>query len=160
MNDFSYMIRKARPEDLDAIVELWGIMMTEHERNDPRIRLAAGAVPAYRSYLGYHVSNADSCVRVAETPSGCAGFCLLTVSRNLPMFLPERYGYLSDLMVEEAYRRQGMGRALLAAALDWSRKMRIECVQLQHYCFNEKGKAFWQKMGFKPYYSRMWLDLL
>lgn len=152
-------IRKATLEDLDEIVELWGQMMAEHARNDPRVRLAEGALPAYRTYAGYHLVHGDSCVRVAETQGGLVGFCLLTICRNLPMFLPPRYGYLSDLVVDKAWRRQHIGRRLVEESAEWLRQRNVRSVQLQYYSFNRAGEAFWQAMGFEPYYTRMWLNL-
>lgn len=155
----SVFIRKATFEDLGVILELWDKMMDEHQRRDPRIRLTEGALAAYRSYLSYHLVHSESCVRVAEGPAGVVGFCLLTINRNLPMFHPERYGYLSDLAVEGSWRRQGIGRALLADVSRWLAGMNVHSIQLQYYSFNGAGEAFWRAMGFSPFYTRMWLDL-
>ena len=159
MDSDSIKIRRATIEDLDPILKLWGAMMAEHERQDPRIRLAEGALSAYRAYVGYHLMASDSCVRVAEVPEGLVGFCLLTISRNLPMFLPARYGYLSDLVVAESRRRQGIGRALVNEGAEWLKQRNIHSVQLQYYAFNEAGRAFWESMGFNPFFTRMWLDI-
>ena len=152
-------IRKATFEDLGTILELWEAMMAGHERGDSRIRLAAGARPAYRAYVGYHLAHSESCVRVAEGPEGVIGFCLVSINRNLPMFEPERYGYLSDLAVAPAWQRQGIGRALFADVSRWLRVRSISSIQLQHYSFNAAGEAFWRAMNFKPFYTRMWLDI-
>jgi ribosomal protein S18 acetylase RimI-like enzyme len=152
-------IRRATLDDMAPIVQLWGEMMDHHARNDPRIRLAEGALAAYRAYLGYHLLHSESCVRVAESFDGINGYCLLTICQNLPMFLPARYGYLSDLVVMQGRRREGTGRRLVQEALQWLRQRRIDSIQLQHYSFNEVGRSFWKAMGFKDYYTRMWLDI-
>ena len=86
IEEAAIQIRQAMPEDMEAIVRLWGEMMDEHVRRDPRIRLADGALDAYRSHLGYHLAHSESCVRVAVSRAAVVGFCLLTISRNLPMF--------------------------------------------------------------------------
>jgi GNAT superfamily N-acetyltransferase len=151
-------IRIAVYEDLDLILGMWGEMMVEHERNDRRIRLADTALPSYRAYLGYHIHNSASRVFVAEVGGELAGFCLLTISRNLPMFLPERYGYLSDLFVRPRARRRGLGRRMVENAMKWLGENNVHSVQLQYYQFNEGGGAFWRSMGFAPFYARMWLD--
>ncbi|HOE96117.1 MAG TPA: GNAT family N-acetyltransferase [Candidatus Sumerlaeota bacterium] len=155
----AFDIRPAQTGDLTAILELWSAMMRDHERSDERIRLAPGAVAAYRTYANYHVSHPDSQVLVAEADSEIVGFVLLTISRNLPMFQPAHYGYLSDMAVREDWRRRGVGQALLDRVRRWLMARDIHTIQLQYYDFNELGAAFWKAMGFRPYYTRMWLDL-
>ncbi len=162
MTEGPFRIRDARTEDLAVILHLWAGMMADHETADPRVRLAPGARQAYESYLTHHLDHEDSCVRVAAagSPERVIGFYLLTINRNLPMFLPPRYGYLSDMVVEEAWRRRGVGRALVADAREWLRARQIRCVQLQVYARNPRAQVFWNSMGFVAYYQRMWLDLL
>jgi GNAT superfamily N-acetyltransferase len=152
-------LRAAGYADLDVILDLWGTMMAEHEANDPRIRLADCALGSYRSYLSYHINNAASRVLLAESGGTPAGFCLVAITNNLKMFLPERYGYLSDLYVQPRARRQGVGRRLVESELAWLAERGVTNVQLQFYQFNKAGEAFWRAMGFEPYYTRMWRDV-
>jgi ribosomal protein S18 acetylase RimI-like enzyme len=152
-------IRPARPDDLEGVLLLWNALMAEHERSDPRIRLADGAVGAYRAYLGFHLGSATSRVLVAERDGRAAAFGLATITRNLPMFLPDRYGYLSDLYVAPALRRRGIGGRIARGLFEWLSAHQVLSVQLQYYDFNESGREFWRALGFLPYYTRMWLDL-
>ena len=155
-------MRPARFEDMEGILNLWREMMAHHETGDGRIKLAPGAEAAYRAYAGYHLSNSDSLVLAAtpaEQPQWVMGFALVAISRNLPMFVPSRYGYLSDLAVDTNWRRQGVGGALVERVAAWLREREITTIQLQYYDFNAAGEAFWEAMGFKPFYTRMWRAL-
>ena len=124
---------------------------------------AEGAAAAYRSYLGFHLASSDACIRVAEAQERggprVAGFCLLLINRNLPMFLPARYGYLSDLAVDPAWRRQGIGKALLGEVKRWLAEKEISTIQLQVYSKNAPGAEFWRAAGFGAFYDRLWLGL-
>ena len=135
-------------------------MMGEHEGFDSRIQMTEAAPDAYRAYLGFHLTNEESLLKMAETGEGeLAGFCLATINRNLPMFLPPRYGYLSDLVVAPSMRRRGIGRQLVHAVVQWLGQEGIESIQLQVYSQNQDGAQFWKAMGFHSYYDRMWFDL-
>lgn len=161
MQKTDFLIRAATEQDFSAILDLWNRMMAEHQAFDPRIRLAEGAEAAYRAYLAYHVRNDESRVGVAEADESdsVAAFCLCSINRNLPMFLPPRYGYLSDLVVGDAVRRRGIGRALVLDARLWLRGHSIGSMQLQVYTENSGAAAFWRAMGFESFYDRMWLEV-
>lgn len=157
--DDAIAIRPAELSDLDIVVGLWSAMMRAHEAGDPHIRLTAGAESAYRSYIGYQIVAEDGCVLVAEIAGEIIGFCTTGITRNLAMFEPQDYGYLSDLAVAPGHRRRGIGRRLFDATREWLRSRGIDSIQLQYYNFNQRARAFWTAMGFVPYYQRMWLDL-
>ena len=59
-----------------------------------------------------------------------------------------RRGYISHTAVSPAHQRQGIGRQLVNAALNALREQSINKVNLVAFAHNEKGNAFWEKMGF------------
>lgn len=60
-------------------------------------------------------------------------------------------GYLADLYVAPAFRRQGVGTRLARSALQWFAEQGITEVYLQVTEQNQVGLNFWQKIGFGPY---------
>ena len=59
-----------------------------------------------------------------------------------------RRGYISHTAVSPAYQRQGIGKQLVEVALNALKKQGIHKVNLVAFAHNEKGNAFWEKMGF------------
>lgn len=159
IDEVKIQYRPATARDMESILRLWGAMMDYHMDNDERIQLAPGALNAYRSYVSYQLNQDDSFVHVADAQGEVIGFILISISRNLPMFEPPYYGYLSDLTVGTPWRRRGIGRELVQRGCDWLKRRNVTTVQLQYYDFNRSGESFWRAAGFKPYYTRMWLDI-
>lgn len=59
-----------------------------------------------------------------------------------------RRGYIYHTAVRQEYQRQGIGHALVRAALDALKAEGIAKVALVAFRRNEKGNAFWEKEGF------------
>ena len=59
-----------------------------------------------------------------------------------------RRGYISHTAVSPSYQRQGIGRQMVETALNALKAQGINKVNLVAFAHNEKGNAFWEKMGF------------
>ncbi|MBD5560689.1 MAG: GNAT family N-acetyltransferase [Clostridia bacterium] len=59
-----------------------------------------------------------------------------------------RRGYISHTAVSPSYQRQGVGKQLVETALNALKAQGIYKVNLVAFAHNEKGNAFWEKMGF------------
>ncbi len=59
-----------------------------------------------------------------------------------------RRGYIGHTAVSPDYQRQGIGRQLVDKALKALEEQGINKVNLVVFSNNEKGNAFWEKMGF------------
>ena len=153
------MLRRALGEDLPRLVEIWMGMMREHERFDARLVLTSNAASSYQNYLMMHIRSPKSIVVVAEEEGLIAGFCCAYMCANLPMFQPPEFGYISDLAVDGACQRQGLGSQILDYVTEWFSRYAIRCIQLQVYSNNEPGKQFWSSKGYKPFVERRWLGL-
>jgi len=60
-----------------------------------------------------------------------------------------RRGYIYHTAVKQDYRSKGIGKALVAAALDALKKEQINKVALVAYSTNDLGNKFWQSIGFE-----------
>ena len=52
------------------------------------------------------------------------------------------------LMVDAAFRRRGIGRALLARAVEWARAARVRKLELHVFPYNEAAIALYEDFGF------------
>lgn len=49
-------------------------------------------------------------------------------------------------------RGKGIGEALVKTVLEWIKQKELKSVELNMYPENKAAAAFWDKMGFKPYF--------
>lgn len=100
----------------------------------------------------------DHAAFVAEAPGGELAGVLLALIREpkkIPIVRPARIAELDALVVGRAYHRQGVGTALVRAALAWGREQGATRSELGVYEFNERARAFWESVGFETLSRRM-----
>lgn len=145
-------IRPARfPDDKPAILAfIWGLQRYEAAfEPDRRLDEAYG-----EDQFAYLMKNLDSgAVFLAEREGAPAGW-LMVYEHEAPPYVLEaerRTAIICELYVEEAARGQGIGRALIAAAEDWSRSRGLGVVQIGHLAENRPAARSYEKAGFAPY---------
>jgi RimJ/RimL family protein N-acetyltransferase len=153
-------IRRARPADAAALVEL-----AEAVGSEPEGWLVTGgawrSVGEERRYLRTIARYPHAAVFVAEDGQRIVG--RLSLARD-----PHpASAHVADLglMVAASHRRQGLGRGLLAAAVQWARDSRVRKLELHVLPHNAAAIALYEDFGFrregvrKRHYHRSGHDL-
>lgn len=70
-------------------------------------------------------------------------------------FTGKRQAYLLAIVVLDPYRRQGLGRLLMAEAEAWARERGIDCVGLNVAEHNTAAIALYNKLGYQTEIVRM-----
>jgi GNAT superfamily N-acetyltransferase len=83
---------------------------------------------------------------VAELGGKAVGFCSMEWQR--PFWTEELHAWLPDLIVSEAHRGQGVGRALLSDALSEARTQEAAQVSLESGAGRSAAHALYRSMGF------------
>ena len=149
-------IRPATIADYDRICELAAQMDRLHRTALPdRFREPAGPNRA-RGYVESLIADPDTLLAVAESEGRVVALLNsgLEQTPDIPVKPPSRFLRVRGLVVDEAYRRQGIGQALLAAAVEWAADRGAQEVQLSVYEFNSVAAAFCRSHGFSPLSSR------
>jgi ribosomal protein S18 acetylase RimI-like enzyme len=160
-------VRRGSRSDMPAMLGLWREMMDFHARAEPRFR-PAGA-PSGEEAWSQHMQadvwdNPEWCVLVAESRDYAdrpvlVGHIIGLLRSRYPVFEPERYGYVSDVVVAPEARRCGVASALFAALKGWFREQGVQHLELQVACQNAASQAFWRAQGCTDYTNTMWHDL-
>jgi len=116
----SVTVRPARPEDESAMGRLGAQLVEEHHAFDPQRFIAP--VPNLRERYGQFLvsqsARREMIVLVAERGSSLVGYAFGGMEGSDYMALRGPAGVLYDLVVDPEHRRQGIGTALMDAALD------------------------------------------
>lgn len=138
------VVRRAQPGDAAALVALAEAVASEPE--GWLISDGAWRSPGEeRRFLRALRRYSDAAVFVAELPEGLVG--RLSLGRD-PHPASKHVADLG-LMVSAAYRRRGIGKALLEAAVEWARVAEVSKLELHVFPHNEAAINLYEQFGFE-----------
>lgn len=99
-------------------------------------------------------NNGQEAVFIASVDGAAAGFCCAQLFKS--MCYRSYYAEITELFVEETYRKQGVATALLAFAEDYFKDKNVKGYQLFTGKQNEIAQAFYEKNGYIQSEERMY----
>ncbi|MBR2273510.1 MAG: GNAT family N-acetyltransferase [Alphaproteobacteria bacterium] len=76
------------------------------------------------------------------------GFLFLEIAENMNAEY-SKFGFILNLGVDEAFRKLGIGQALMKRAEEYLKQRKIEALCLEVFDFNNNAVVFFEKIGFK-----------
>ena len=140
----TFVVRPADPGDAQGLKELGEEVAAEPEgwlATTDGWRSAADE----RRYLRAIRRYPHAAVFVAEAEDGTV-VGRLSIARD--QHPASRHVADLGLMVAQSHRRQGVGRALLRAAVDWARQQDVQKLELHVFPHNEAAIALYEQFGF------------
>ena len=155
------IVRRATPADLPRIGRLGALLVEEHYDFDPRRFLAArpGTPEGYASFISTQLEDPDVAVLVAADDGEVIGYAYAAVEGYDYMALRGPAGVLHDIIVDPGHRGRGVGRQLLAAALEFLRSRGVPRVVLSTAERNEAAQHLFASIGFRRTMIEMTLEL-
>lgn len=117
---------------------------------EPRMRPSEEIADVYLAKMLERCEEWDGVVLVADGDAGLLGYVCVwrRYVSDEPDDLPGEIAYLSDLVVGEAARGTGLGRALLRAAEASAREARAPTIRLSVLAGNHGALALYEDEGF------------
>lgn len=154
-------VRPAGDGDYQGLNAVFAEADELHRRSLPRIFRQDRAPDFDRGYFASLRENPDAALLLAEYNRQCAGFIILTLRNapDTPVHVPRRYAVVDFLAVRHTYRRQGIGRALMAAGQQSAEEHGASAIELNVWEFNQEALTFYERLGYTTASRKMWLSL-
>lgn len=152
-------IRVMGLRDLDAIQVLYEKLNRELAKTDPISELGEN-----RSFIAWSLKKLRQQMMVEQTYIGAVaesetgdvlGYATGSVEISGSSFVVQHYGLITEIYVDEPYRRQGLGSHLLEFILRGFRERGVEHVELSVAPGDESQDGFFAKHGFRVASVRM-----
>ncbi len=101
-----------------------------------------------RALLRDQLARSDTAIFVADGTRGLAGYATVRVDRAPEILAEGCRAEISDLFVDPAARRRGVGAALADAATRWARAQGARRLEVRVAARNASGQAFWRAQGY------------
>jgi aminoglycoside 6'-N-acetyltransferase I len=130
------MIRSARVEDAPEVLRMWRALFPDDEQAEQGIASLIGG-------------KQRACLLVAERPAGLCGFLEVGTRPYAEGCETSPVAYVEAWYVDEDVRRQGVGRALFAAAEAWGRAQGLREIASDALIDNEISITAHKALGYQ-----------
>lgn len=136
--------------ELSDYEEVWRLVYQIHDihvRSRPDIYQDGNPLPI--AYFERCISDRDSLNYVYEKNGSIIGVVMATKerARDIPIN-QERYIYfIEDIVVDNMYRRQGIGKELYLFLENRAREEEVDGIELNVWSFNEDALKFYESLG-------------
>jgi len=154
------MVRFAEEKDLDRVNELRGQVNALHAAGRPDV-FKPDFCQELRDRAEEILRGENSDILVAERDGvicGMASVEYLTRPES-PYMWERKFYYVAEFGVDEAFRRQGVGRELMDFMRQDARKRGFSRIELDGWEFNTNAMKFYEAVGFKPFRRFLEWDL-
>ncbi len=151
MTRSSVAVRDARPQDLPVLMTMWDEL---HEMGSLMERvIPTSTEAAVLERLERVAHDPDSRALVATIDGEVAGMAVLTATAYALLF-DERAVHADYVHVRDRFRRRGVGKALLAAAVSFADEVGAEHVITSVLPQERDTQRFYARLGFGPVVMR------
>lgn len=144
-------IRAMRPDDFDAVQEIFRTVHAMHQENRPDLYRKLDA-PLSRAYYTQMVENPGGIALCAECGGKVAGvaYTYMKAPTENPVMVPRITAFMDDLAVHPDFRGQGIGRALLEESRRQALARGAVSLELMVWVFNQNAIEFYEHAGMTP----------
>jgi len=151
--------KKITPSNIDQLIEMWKILMGEHEKIEPKLyKLSSIAESKQREFFTNGINSQEKFLYGAFDKNQLVGYAFGWIEERPPVLKMQKIGNLSDIVIDPKYRGKEIGKKLADIFIDWCKKQGVKKVQL-HVLFDKDAVGFYKKYGFRDFMRQMIIDI-
>jgi ribosomal protein S18 acetylase RimI-like enzyme len=155
------LIREYKVEDAEQVEECFVELQDFLRLIDSKIADGRKVAKKYIERMFRRCAETNGKVFVAETDSRVVGMVCVYAKVNSDEIDEEEYeyAYISDLVILAAYRRRGLGRALLQRAEDYASLQGAALLKINVLARNDTARKLYTNYGFQEYEVSLFKNL-
>lgn len=149
----SVTVRQALPADMDAVVELNGVVQSLHARLEPSVFRDSVNPAELRTFFSSVLISQDNYILIAERSSEVVGYVWFDYQERpeSPFTHARTRIYIQHIVVGETSRRLGVASALLEAVEAEARARSVHRLVLDAWALNEEAQSFFKARDFRAF---------
>lgn len=149
MLESSLAIRKANLKDVINLHKLYQQVDILHQQALPEIFNSVGEFERTDSWFEARFKDDTHCILVAEYQGEILGLVEIQIRQTQnPCLKPRKYGHIRDIIVDEPWRKGGIGKSLMQNAHKWAKEQGASSVELIAFSFNLEALSFYRNLGY------------
>jgi diamine N-acetyltransferase len=158
----SIVLRTATPQDYQALCMLFAQVDRVHYQALPEFFQPNEGLARTQEFFAEIFDNEDAALFVAEHQDTLVGVihCYVRTTPPVPVVVPRRFVHIQDMVVDESFRHQGVGQALMERVHQWAQEKELIEVELGVWEFNMEARSLYEKLGYRTTWRAMRKQLL
>jgi len=147
-------VERAAPRDVQPMLRLMRQLAAEHAAIDAYFRPGDEWQDSLEMMFLDRLGRREHFLGLVKPGGRVIGMITASLQTS-PVFHLKPRAMIENVVVDQDYRRRGIGRALVAAALAWCNERQVAYIELMVATGNPAGQRFWQACGFEPVMLRL-----
>ena len=142
-------IREYTRHDISNITEKKSILTHSHVAIDPVYYApSANADEEFKEYIEKRINDSNFKIFIAEDDEVLVGYVMGWIEYRPPIYRKRKVGYLSNIYVDETYKRHGIGKKLYLRIESWFREQQIDFIEIKADARNLEAIKSFTQYGF------------
>ena len=146
-------------DDFEELKRFKILSKKEELKYSETLKPLKGTKPRYLDYLKADLADKTREVFIAVENRGIIGMIIGKGYNTIAISKFKKKGYISNLYVDKAYRKKGVGIKLFNHALKWLKKQGVQHATVEIHIKNLAAQNLSHKVGFNDYTIKLTKNL-